>query len=342
MIKFDFCIGNPPYQDNTIGNNDNFAPPVYDKFIDGACSVASIVELIHPARFLFNAGNTPKAWNQKMLNDPHFKILSYEPLSKKIFSNTDIKGGLAISFRNGFKNFGRIGVFTAYEELNSMMNKLKNYNYISFSTIINPRSNYTLSKILFTDYPVLRTKLYSSRSLGTNIFDSLPNLFFDKKPNDGEEYCCLLGRQNNERVYKYIKLKYIDVPDSYYKYKVIIPKSNGSGAIGEVLSTPLIGTPLIGHTQTFLSIGAFATQNEAENTLKYVKSKFARALLGVLKVTQHNPPEKWKYVPIQDFTEASDINWDTTVHEIDLQLYKKYGLDKQEIDFIETRVRAME
>ena len=95
MIKFDFCIGNPPYQDNTIGNNDSFAPPVYDKFIDGACSVASIVELIHHARFLFNAGSTQKKWNHKMLNDPHFKILSYEPLSQKIFSNTDIKGGLA-------------------------------------------------------------------------------------------------------------------------------------------------------------------------------------------------------------------------------------------------------
>ena len=342
MIKFDFCIGNPPYQDNTIGNNDNFAPPVYDKFIDGACSVASIVELIHPARFLFNAGSTQKKWNRKMLNDPHFKILSYEPLSQKIFSNTDIKGGLAISFRIRFEYFGRIGVFTAYKELNSIVNRLKNYKYISFSTIVYPRSSYMLQESLFEEYPDLVKRLNCSKNLETNIFDSLPNLFFDKKPNDGEEYCCLLGRQKNERVYKYIKLKYIDVPDNYYKYKVIIPKSNGSGAIGEVLSTPLIGTPLIGHTQTFLSIGAFKTRNEAENTLKYVKSKFARVLLGVLKITQDNPPEKWQYVPLQDFTEASDINWNTTVHEIDLQLYKKYGLDKDEIDFIETHVKAME
>ena len=64
--------------------------------------------------------------------------------------------------------------------------------------------------------------------------------------------------------------------------------------------------------------------------------------MGVLKITQDNPPEKWQYVPLQDFTEASDINWNTTVHEIDLQLYKKYGLDKDEIDFIETHVKAME
>ena len=339
MIKFDFCIGNPPYQEECKNTSDN---PVYNNFMDGAYSVAGIVELVHPARFLFDAGKTPKAWNRKMLNDPHFKILSYEPISKNFFPNTDIKGGLAISFRDNFKEFGRIGCFTAYKELNSVMAKLKNFDYESLNIIMYPCSAFSLNGKLFQEHPKLKEILSNLKIITTNIFDLLPDLFFDQNPNDGEEYCCLLGRQKNERVYKYIKLKYIDVPDNYYKYKVIIPKSNGSGAIGEVLSTPLIGTPLIGHTQTFLSIGAFKTRNEAENTLKYVKSKFARALLGVLKITQDNPPEKWKYVPLQDFTEASDINWNTTVHEIDLQLYKKYGLDKEEIDFIETHVRAME
>jgi hypothetical protein len=131
------------------------------------------------------------------------------------------------------------------------------------------------------------------------------------------------------------------------KYKVFIPAANGSGALGEVISTPLIGTPLIGTpligtTQTFLTIGSFDTENEANAVLKYVRSKFARALLGVLKVTQHNTSEKWKYVPLQDFTSASDIDWSKPIPEIDRQLYKKYGLDKTEIDFIESHVKEME
>lgn len=67
-MKFDFAIGNPPYQDNAIGENDTYAPPVYNKFLDAAYAVADSVEMIHPARFLFNAGSTPKAWNEKMLN----------------------------------------------------------------------------------------------------------------------------------------------------------------------------------------------------------------------------------------------------------------------------------
>ena len=135
------------------------------------------------------------------------------------------------------------------------------------------------------------------------------------------------------------------------KWKVILPKSNGSGALGEVLSTPLIGQPLIGqpligqpligHTQSFISIGAFETENEADALLKYVKSKFARAMLGILKVTQDNKKAVWKYVSLQDFTDKSDINWNTSIANIDKQLYKKYGLSQEEIDFIETHVKEM-
>ena len=127
----------------------------------------------------------------------------------------------------------------------------------------------------------------------------------------------------------------------------MFPKANGSGSIGEVLSTPLIGTPLIGtpligYTETYISVGATDCIAEAEAILKYIKSKFARALLGILKVTQDNTKKVWEFVPIQDFTENSDIDWTKTVPEIDKQLYKKYGLSKEEIDFIETKVSPME
>ena len=74
-MKFDFVIGNPPYQDETLGDNATFAPPVYHLFMDATQSIGNAVELITPARFLFNAGGTPKQWNQKMLNDEHLKIL---------------------------------------------------------------------------------------------------------------------------------------------------------------------------------------------------------------------------------------------------------------------------
>jgi len=64
-------------------------------------------------------------------------------------------------------------------------------------------------------------------------------------------------------------------------------------------------------------------------------------MLGILKITQDNPPEKWKYVPLQDFTSKSDIDWSKSVAEIDKQLYKKYKLSKEEIEFIESHVKEM-
>ena len=99
--------------------------------------------------------------------------------------------------------------------------------------------------------------------------------------------------------------------------------------------------PNSGHTQSFMSIGNFETRIEAENLLKYLKTKFLRSQLGILKKTQDNPPEKWKYIPLQDFSTNSDINWSVSISEIDQQLYKKYGLSPEEIDFIETNVKEM-
>ncbi len=136
--------------------------------------------------------------------------------------------------------------------------------------------------------------------------------------------------------------KYINNNDYLEKYNVFVPEANGSGALGEVLSTPLIGQPLIGHTDTFLSIGAFDNEEEAKALLKYIKTKFARAMLGVKKATQHNPKSTWQFVPLQDFTANSDIDWSKSIPEIDRQLYKKYNLSPEEIDFIETHVKEMD
>jgi type II restriction enzyme len=136
--------------------------------------------------------------------------------------------------------------------------------------------------------------------------------------------------------------KYLIFPESFEKYRVIIAETNNTGVLGETLSSPLIGVPRIAHTDTFLTIGIYDTEAEANAVLKYIKTKFARVLLGVLKVTQHNSRSTWAKVPLQDFTPQSDIDWSKPIPEIDKQLYAKYGLDKNEIAFIEEKVTAME
>lgn len=344
-MKFDFAIGNPPYQEETIGDNKGFAPPVYNKFLDAACEVAEKVEMIHPARFLFNAGSTPKAWNKKMLGDEHFKIMEYEADSSRIFPNTDIKGGIVISYHDETKKYGAIEIFTKYKELNTILHKvMQDIAFISFSNIVITRTAYRLTDKMHEEHPEALSQLSSGHAydMSTNIFERLPQIFYDVKPNDGAEYIKILGREKNERVYKYIKREYVNDVINLDKYKILIPKANGIGAFGEVISAPVIQGKGIGHTETFLSIGIFDNIQEAQNAYKYIKSKFARALLGVLKTTQDITPDKWANVPMQDFTDKSDIDWSVSIANIDKQLYKKYGLSEEEITFIETNVKEME
>lgn len=344
-MKFDFVIGNPPYQDETLGDNKGFAPPVYHKFLEEAYKIANTVEMIHPARFLFNAGSTPKQWNEQMLQDPHLKVLYFEQDSSKVFSNTDIKGGVVITHHDNAKDYGAIGTFTAYDELNTILKKIKRKNDFSeFSTIVITRTAYRLTDKMHDEHPEALGQLSNGHAydMSTNIFERLPQIFYDEKPQDGAEYIQILGRENNERAYKYVRRDYINTVSNLDKYKIFLPKANGVGALGEILSMPILSDPMIGATETFLSIGAFEQKAEAEAALKYIKTKFARVLLGVLKTRQDITPEKWKCVPLQDFTHSSDIDWSTSIAEIDKQLYKKYNLSNEEIDFIETKVKEME
>jgi len=343
---FNYVIGNPPYQKEFSSNgNKTYAAPVYNDFMDETFKLGNKVELITPARFLFNAGATPKAWNKKMLNDKHFKVLYYEPKSNKIFSNTDIKGGVAITYRDNAKYYGAIGTFTAFEQLNSIKRKVGLLNEKSLSDVITNRGLYRYSKLAYDEQPEELTKTSDAR-IPTSAFERMPSLFTDNKPNNEHEYIRIFGLLKGERVYKWFRKDYIKEVSNLYKYKVMIPKAGGSGAIGEVLptplvGTPLVGTPLVGFTETFISIGETDSKDEAEAALKYVKTKFARTMLGILKVTQNNTKTAWKFVPLQDFTLSSDIDWSKSIHEIDLQLYRKYGLDEKEIKFIETHVKEM-
>lgn len=339
-MKFDVVIGNPPYQESTKGTSDK---PIYNYMMDAAEEISERVCMITPARFLFNAGKTPKAWNQKKLEDPYFKILWYEQDSSKVFTNTDIKGGIAITYRDTYKEAMPIEVFTPYKELSSIYKRVYQHpDFKSISEFVFSPESYKLTEQVHIDYPQVNKRLSKGHKydLTTNIFEKLPEIFLDEQM--GTSLVKIIGRENNSRVHKYVSSKYINGPSNFNNYKVILPKANGSGAIGEVLSTPLVGAPLVGHTQTFISIGNFGTQEEADALYKYVLTKFARTLLGVLKITQDNKKSTWKFVPLQDFTSRSDIDWSQSIPEIDKQLYAKYDLSQEEINFIEEKVKAMD
>lgn len=337
-MKFDAVVGNPPYQEETDATRK---PPIYNYFYDMAFELAPIATLVTPARFLFDAGQTSKEWNRKMLSDEHFKVIRYFENSKDVFDTVDIKGGVAITYHDSNTNFGAIDIFTAYSELNEIISKVKHMCEPTMDTIISARGTYKTTNIFNADYPD------AIERLGKGTGNMLVSNFFEKVPeaiaNETNEPCLrILCRVGGKRSICNILKKYIQPNKFIDKYNVASPEANSNGRFGERLTVGELLSPEEGATDTFISLGAFDTKFEALALQKYMKTKFFRALLGVKKVTQHCPPMVWEMIPCQEFSENSDIDWSKSIHEIDLLLYKKYGLSDEEIAFIESKVKPMD
>ena len=342
-VKIKAVVGNPPYQEE--GESTRKAP-IYHLFYDAAFKLSPIVSLITPGRYLFKAGQTPAEWMDRMLADPHFKVVDYFQKSNEVFPTVDIKGGVAIGLRNANKEFGAIGFFSEFPQLVSIMDKVgihKDFVRGAFSETVSSQGIYRFSDLALTEVP----RIYEVQGKGTaakitsNAFENLTEIFVDSEDKLSDKGVQIMGRIKGYRETRWINAKYLQPCDFLNYYNVFVPEANGTGAIGEVLSTPVIGVPVIGHTDTFLSIGKFASAEEASACLKYVKTKFARCMLGTLKATQHNPKDTWANVPMQDFTANSDIDWSKSIEEIDAQLYAKYNLSVEEIAFIESMIKPM-
>ena len=359
-MRFKAVVGNPPYQITSDKNNRQ--DPIYHYFYDIAGELSDVYSLISPARFLFNAGLTPTDWNEKMLNDPYVEVKYYTPNATDCFPNTDIKGGVAILMRNAKVKHAPIGKFVPNEQLRKIASRFDPTSNNNLTSIMyGGRSDLKFNDTFIADYPqsikdrlsfiqkkrptVLKLGPNEEYELKSSTFEAIPYAFKDSVDNPSNYYH-ILGLQSSKRVWKYVEKKYLSprYPENnnLNKYKVFVPEANGNGIFGEVLTKSEIGHPNDSSVATFISIGAFNTVEEAINCATYIKTKFARCLLGILKITQHTPPAIWAYIPLQNFTEISDIDWTQSIANIDRQLYKKYHFSEDEINFIENTVKPMD
>lgn len=360
-MKFDAVVGNPPYQESIDGYNRQ--EPIYQYFYDSAENISHKYCLISPARFLFNAGLTKKEWNLRMLNHPNISVVYYNPNSNELFQNTDIKGGVAAILYDRNKIFGPIKNFIPNDDLKKIASHFEDNPNVNLPSIMfGGRSDLKFNDEFIKDYPnsvadrlsQIQEKHPEVTELGPNeeyelkssTLEVLHYAFKNEKPKLLDEYYSILGLINGKRAWRWIEKKYMQPRypnnNNIDKYKIFVPKANGSGTFGEILSTPIVGKPSESTTSTFISIGSFDTEIEATNALKYLKTKLLRCLLSVLKITQDNPPLKWSMIPTQDFSNNSDIDWTKSISEIDKQLNIKYGLTDDEIAFVEDNVQQMD
>ena len=350
-MKFDAVIGNPPYQENDNGIREEgaainaSAKPLYNHFFYLAQEITSDkINLIFPARWLVGAGKGLTEFTKKMLNDKHIKSVTIFQKASDVFVNTDIKGGvLHLTYDKTYKGKTHIKVidwkkrlheYTAYlnscgsgflipyEKLVSIYKKVRNLSEESIQKHISTRKPYGLA----TDFLKNPAKY------------SMPEIFEQK---NNEEDLSIFGLEKNKRVIKYVPKNYpiITGNDTIYKWKFFVGKAMGNGEFGEIYPDYPIAAPGEIATETFIRIGAFDSKEEAEALKKYFYTKFFRALLGIAKVTQDATSKVYCFVPNQNFGKDSDIDWSQDIKKIDLQLYKKYKLNKTEIKFIEENIK---
>ena len=332
-MKFDVIISNPPYQMNDGGAQAS-AKPIYQKFVQVAKRLRPrYLSMIIPARWM-TGGKGLDEFREETIHDRHFTILHDYANAEDCFSGVDIKGGVCYFLwerdkekkcdiyrhdNNGTTFSHRYlveeddDIFIRYPQLVSIKNKVWRNNAVSFETIVSARKPYGLASDFFVN----------PQKFG------LPPIS-DTPIKDGYS---ILGLVALKRVTKYIPKDYpLPKKDGLNKYKLFITNSYGCGEIGEGPATPVLATPGELCTETFLEIGNYDTREEAENVMSYLKTKFFRCLVGIRKQTQHATKQVYHYVPMQDFSKP----W------TDEELYKKYNLSQEEIDFIESMIKPME
>lgn len=212
--KFYAVIGNPPYQEQNDDNNRQ--APIYPAFMDSSYAIGERVELITPARFLFDAGQTAKAWNRKMLNDEHLRVMTYSADGASYFPGTDIKGGIAVTYRDTTKVLGPIGTFTSFPELNSIVNHVRSYvdarsgRYMN--SIVAPRGNYRFTPEFVADYPTVVDNLGkgTGNMFGSNVFSGRAGQAFERPLQNSFRFLC---RIDGKRSYRYVDRKYVQPND---------------------------------------------------------------------------------------------------------------------------------
>lgn len=339
IMKFNAIVGNPPYQESDGGAGAS-AKPLYNLFTEASMELnPNYISLIMPSRWM-TGGKGLDDFRNKIIDDKRFMVLHDYFNAKECFSNVEIKAGICYFLWN--KNFnGKCNIYTHYENNEiektirllkdsdndnifirdtnqiSVKQKIKKFDFINLVSSMKP---YGLRGDVFKD-----TKKYN-----------LPEFESEKSDN---LYSIVGLNEKNKRIIMYANKDYpFPKKDMIDKYKLFVPRNYGNGTLGEVPSNVIIASPYMACTETFIQIGPFNTKDEANNCLKYMKTKFFRYLVGIQKHDQGASKSIYKYVPNQNFTEESDINWNSEIESIDKQLFKKYLLNEDEINYINKKI----
>jgi hypothetical protein len=344
-MKFNVIVGNPPYQQSDLGANKNSASPIYNEFVNIAKKLKpDYISMIMPTRW-YAGGKDLNAFRDQMLNDIQISELHDFLKPDLIFQNINLRGGICYFLWNkSYDNSKSLTkVFTYNDDLTpkvnsrnlktedsdilirhsiavEMLRKIKAHKeFISFENFVSARKPFGLEANI-----ILNVNLFRSSNKGLKN----PVICYGK----GKK----IGYLNREEITK--NTEWID------KFKVFTPRANNIGTeLKDDNLNTFIGVPNTICTESYIAVGSDLKLNElsATNLCKYLTTKFARFQHSIGKASQDATSKTYKFIPLQNFTSKSDIDWSKSIEEIDKQLYKKYHLTKEEISFIESMIKPM-
>lgn len=346
-MKFDAIVGNPPYQEMDGGHGVS-ATPIYNVFVVNAKKFSpKYLSMIIPARW-YVGGRALDAFRNEMLNDKRLCSLHDYPDTADCFNNVDIKGGICY-FLWDKDYYGNCEVHSHNGSTCTIA--IRNLIDTDMNTFVRDAvSREILRKVSSICNEFLSSILKPGRYFGFHtkvVWENDKGLlqtadgksFYNVSRNHDENY--------NTKVYiahGFCWISSSDVKKNFKEvnqYKVLIPEAGNPGST--IIGNPRISEPGSCSSNTYIVAIAEKTNLQiCKNILSYLKTQFLRFLLSLKTTTQHMPPKAYSFVPLQDFTEKSDIDWSKSVAEIDQQLYKKYHLSDEEIAFIDSMIKPME
>lgn len=334
IVKFDVVVGNPPYQVSDGGAQAS-ARPIYHNFVDISKKIEpSFLSLIMPTRW-YAGGKGLDEFRNDMLNDTSITELHDFLHPEEVFPDTNNRGGVCYllwDHKNMDENSSvRVVSHQGEGVITTATRKLK---YRDLDIFIRYSQAIDILEKIFTDEDIdtLNNHISAAKAFGFRTFFINDPKF--RKTNSGlKNPVVCYGRGGNVG---YVEDKEVSSHREWIgNWKVYAPESNNIGTeLNDDNQNSFVGAPQTVCTETYLVVGADLNLDEtmANNLSEYLRTRFARFLLSLAKISQHGTGKTYQFVPVQDFSRA----W------TDQDLYAKYELTEEEITFIESMIKPME